>query len=249
VETLRDNVVFLFFGLAVVDRVLLVFLSVQMRRLGKLRKAQLTVLGVHGERDIVAHTTHLAEQVRNMRDAVEALDERLDGHKAELDHAITLRAVERFDAFNDIGGEQSAAIALLDRHRSGVVVSSIHSRDYARLYVKELRDGVPDRALSPEEERVVAAAHATASAIATPATATTGASIAAAADDPQRVQRAAEAGDRPVVPPSAPPSGPAPVPPAMPAASSGAAPAPGPPATTDRGSAETPGAGDTSGTA
>jgi hypothetical protein len=169
VETLRDNVVFLFFGLAVVDLVLLVLLVVQIRRLGKLRKAQLTVLGVHGERDIVAHATHLAEQVRNMRDAVEALDQRLDGHKAELDHAITLRAVERFDAFNDIGGEQSAAIALLDRHRSGVVVSSIHSRDYARLYVKELRDGVPDRALSPEEERVVAAARATESTIVAPA--------------------------------------------------------------------------------
>jgi len=39
-----------------------------------------------------------------------------------------------------------------------VVVSSIHSRDYARLYVKELREGVSERALSPEEELVVAAA-------------------------------------------------------------------------------------------
>ena len=95
--------------------------------------------------------------MRNLRVAVEALDERLDRHKAELDHAFTLRAVERYDAFDDIGGQQSASIALLDRHRSGVVMSSIHSRDYARLYVKQLRDGVPDRALSPEEERVVGA--------------------------------------------------------------------------------------------
>ena len=61
----------------------------------------------------------------------------------------------RYDAFRDIGGEQSASIALLDNTASGLVISMIHSRDYARIYVKELRRSVPDRALSPEEVAVV----------------------------------------------------------------------------------------------
>jgi hypothetical protein len=38
------------------------------------------------------------------------------------------------------------------------VISMIHSRDYARIYVKQLRQSVPDRALSPEEVDVVEAA-------------------------------------------------------------------------------------------
>ncbi len=64
----------------------------------------------------------------------------------------------RYDAFRDIGGEQSASVALLDNTSSGLVISMIHSRDYARIYVKQLRRAVPDRALSPEEVEVVEAA-------------------------------------------------------------------------------------------
>src|SRR5665647_2963319 len=47
---------------------------------------------------------------------------------------------------------------LRDAHRSGVVFSAIAARDFARIYVKHLRDGVADRHLSPEEEQAVAAA-------------------------------------------------------------------------------------------
>ena len=45
--------------------------------------------------------------------------------------------------------------ALLDAGRSGVVLSAIQGRDYARIYVKELDRGRPSVALSPEEEEAV----------------------------------------------------------------------------------------------
>ena len=157
-QSLRDIAPYIALSAAVIDVVLLALFVVLAMRLGRLRRAQQVVLGSNETRDLIGHARHLEEQVRNLRVAVETLDATVAGHKADLDHAFTHRAVMRFDAFRDIGGEQSAAIALLDRHRSGVVMSSIHSRDYARLYVKELREGVPDRALSPEEEQVVAAA-------------------------------------------------------------------------------------------
>ena len=154
-QGLRDIAPYLALGataLAVVLLVLVVRLMLGQRRL---RRGQVAVLGVHGERDIVSHAQDLEEQVRNLRDAVEGLDDLLGHHKAELDRAFSHRAVVRYDAFRDIGGEQSASIALLDNNASGIVISMIHSRDYARIYVKELRRSVPDRALSPEEVEVV----------------------------------------------------------------------------------------------
>ncbi len=157
-QTLRDIAPYLAAGAVVADVVLLVLVCVLLVRVRRLRRAQQVVLGARGERDIVAHTSELEDQVRNLREAVETLDRTVAVHKAELDHAFTYLAVVRYDAFRDIGGEQSASVAVLDRHRSGFVLSSIHSRDYARMYVKQLRDGVPDRALSPEEIRVVEAA-------------------------------------------------------------------------------------------
>ena len=96
--------------------------------------------------------------MRNLREAVEILTDQLDEQKRHLDHALTNRAIVRYDAFRDAGGEQSASFALLDNHRSGVVFSAIAARDFARIYVKHLRDGVADRDLSPEEQQAVAAA-------------------------------------------------------------------------------------------
>jgi len=154
-QTLRDIAPYLALGAATLAVVLLVLVVRLIAGQRRLRRAQLAVLGAHGERDLVAHAQDLEEQVRNLRDAVQDLDGLLAGYKIDLDRAFTHRAIVRYDAFRDIGGEQSASIALLDNTSSGVVISMIHSRDYARIYVKQLRRSVPDRALSPEEVEVV----------------------------------------------------------------------------------------------
>jgi hypothetical protein len=150
-QTLRDIAPYLALGAAVADVVLAILLIALLVSVRRLRRAQQVVLGSHGDRDIVTHVEGLDGQVRNLREAVEALDRRIDDHKRDLDKAFTHRALLRYDAFRESGGEQSASLALLDRDRSGVIISTITSRDEARLYVKELRRGVPDRALSPEE--------------------------------------------------------------------------------------------------
>ena len=129
-----------------------------MTRVGRLRRAQTVVLGHHEQRDIVAHTEDLDTQVRNLREAVEILTDQLDDQKRHLDHALTNRAIIRYDAFRDAGGEQSASFALLDEYRSGVVFSAIAARDFARIYVKYLTEGVADRDLSPEEVQAMEAA-------------------------------------------------------------------------------------------
>ena len=154
-QTLRDIAPYLALGAAVLAVVLLVLVVRLAGAVRRLRRAQVAVLGAHGERDLVGHAQDLEEQVRNLRDAVAGLDGVITAQRADLDRAFSRRSVVRYDAFRDIGGEQSASIALLDETASGLVISMIHSRDYARIYVKELRRSVPDRALSPEEVTVV----------------------------------------------------------------------------------------------
>jgi hypothetical protein len=157
-ETLRDIAPYVALGAAVLSLVLLILVIVLLARVGKLRHAQTVVLGHHEQRDIVAHTEDLDTQVRNLREAVEILTDQLDDQKRHLDRALTNRAIVRYDAFRDAGGEQSASFALLDQYRSGVVFSAIAARDFARIYVKYVTDGVADRDLSPEEAQAMAAA-------------------------------------------------------------------------------------------
>ena len=154
-QTLRDIAPYVALGAAVLSLVVLVLVVVLMTRVGRLRRAQTVVLGHHEQRDIVEHTEDLDAQVRNLREAVEILTDQLDDQKRHLDHALTNRAIVRYDAFRDAGGEQSASFALLDQYRSGVVFSAIAARDFARIYVKHINEGVADRDLSPEEVQVM----------------------------------------------------------------------------------------------
>ena len=157
-QTLRDIAPYAALAAVALSLALLVLVVVLWISVRRLRRSQLVVMGRHEQRDIVAHVESLDSQVRNLREAVEILTDQLDEQKRHLDHALTNRAIVRYDAFRDAGGEQSASFALLDNHRSGVVFSAIAARDFARIYVKHLRDGVADRDLSPEEQQAVAAA-------------------------------------------------------------------------------------------
>jgi hypothetical protein len=157
-QSLSDIAPYAALAAAALSLALLILVFVLWRSVRRVRRAQLVVMGHHEQRDIVALVESLDSQVRNLREAVEILTDQLDAQKRQLDNTLTNRAIVRYDAFRDAGGEQSASFALLDNHRSGVVFSAIAARDFARIYVKHLRNGVADRDLSPEEERAMAAA-------------------------------------------------------------------------------------------
>jgi hypothetical protein len=87
---------------------------------------------------------------------LEALIERQgEVTEAGLRTSLRFQGMVRYDAYRDMGGQQSWSIALLDQHKTGAVVTSLHARDHARVYLKELREGVPSQRLSPEEQRAV----------------------------------------------------------------------------------------------
>lgn len=131
-------------------------LHVELRRL---RAAQAAVLGEDGQRDLVAHAAQLEQAFRSLHGYVEdvaaRLDERLGTVEARLDGAIAYHGLVRYDAYNEMSGRQSTSIALLDAQRSGVVLSSIHHREQARLYAKLVHDGEGELQLSPEEAEAI----------------------------------------------------------------------------------------------
>lgn len=132
------------------------------RRLRTLRAAQAVLLGEGGSRDLVGHAAQLDGRLLDLGREVEAAVEELRGRDAELaarlDGAVTHCAVVRYDAMGEMTGRQSSSVALLDSHRSGVVLSSILHRDQARLYAKQIVAGRSEHELSPEEQEALGAA-------------------------------------------------------------------------------------------
>ena len=110
--------------------------------------------GANLERMLIGHideTKAIAEENKRLKGECKRLDDLLQ-------LAITRVGVVRFCAFEDMGSDLSYAVALLDSHDDGVVLSSIFGREDSRGYVKPIKGGKSKYALTQEEEQALAKA-------------------------------------------------------------------------------------------
>jgi hypothetical protein len=136
---------------AVIALVIALLLHLRLRRV---RAAQPTLQGSGGA-DLVDFAVSLQGRVDGLNRAIDELTGALGRLERRVDTAVSRLAVVRYDAYEKSGGHQSASVALLDASRTGVVLSAIQGRDYARIYVKELDEGRAAVSLSPEEQDAV----------------------------------------------------------------------------------------------
>ncbi len=80
----------------------------------------------------------------------------VDGrHRGLLEETTRHIGVVRFDAFSEVGGSLSFAVALLNERGDGVIISSINGRNDSRVYAKPIRDRRSEFSLSEEEEESI----------------------------------------------------------------------------------------------
>ena len=90
-------------------------------------------------------------QIDKLYDAKEEHDHDLLFIKKNLDKMFSKYGVEKYDAFDDVGGKLSFALALLDKENTGLILNAVHSRDNCFLYMKEIVKGESYVMLSQEE--------------------------------------------------------------------------------------------------
>ncbi len=91
------------------------------------------------------------DRVQALSDEVDALAARAAILEAVQRRAIQRTGLVRYNPFEDTGGNQSFAVALLDAHGDGLIVSSLHARSGTRIYAKAVAAGKAEAALSEEE--------------------------------------------------------------------------------------------------
>ena len=125
-----------------------------MVKVRRVRDAQRVMLG-GGRRDLVEFAVTLQGRVDDLHRAVDEVAAGLQRIDRRVDGVVSNSSIVRYDAYENTGGHQSASLALLDSARTGVVVTAIQGRDYARIYMKELDRGRASVDLSPEETEAV----------------------------------------------------------------------------------------------
>jgi hypothetical protein len=104
----------------------------------------------------------VAEAVQARLDELAAEDGRLAADDAALaekiGHSVRHLGLVRFDALPGDVGENSFALAMLDDHVTGFVLTSMYGRGAYRLYAKPVTGGAAELVLTPEESEACARA-------------------------------------------------------------------------------------------
>ncbi|PKM87368.1 MAG: DUF4446 domain-containing protein [Firmicutes bacterium HGW-Firmicutes-12] len=103
----------------------------------------------------------ICKQTKVMEDLIEKIkiyDKRLIDVERLARKSIHKVDLLRFNAFNEMGGDLSFALAMLNQQGDGIVLSSIYGREDARTYAKAIKKGQASQQLSIEEEKVIASA-------------------------------------------------------------------------------------------
>lgn len=126
-----------------------------IRERGFLRK----LFPENGQRDIRKKFEELLEQVTGFGSKLNNLSDKLTVlDKDSYSHIQKVKLI-RYNPFDDVGGDQSFSIALLDNKGEGVVVTSLHNRSGTRVFAKPVTSGkLKQYEFSKEEESVVSEA-------------------------------------------------------------------------------------------
>ena len=144
--------------LALLILILLILLIVQMAKVGKLRKRlDKFVLGKDGaslEEDIAS----LYEDNNLLKANAEKNKKDIRTLYKKLESAYQKRGLVKYDAFNQMGGQLSFSLALLDENNNGFIINSVHSVEGCYSYTKEIKNGECSLELGKEEAEALAIA-------------------------------------------------------------------------------------------
>ncbi|HEU0192687.1 MAG TPA: DUF4446 family protein [Gaiellales bacterium] len=155
--TRTDLALYVAVAAAVAAALLLFVVIYQALLLRRIRRDQRLI--VSGDtHDLVEYAVGLLARVERVEQRADAVERSVARATARVDGCYQRRSLLRYDALEGSGGKQSATIAVMDAGGSGIVLSAIQGRDYARIYIKDVQRGESDVELSPEEQRAIDAA-------------------------------------------------------------------------------------------
>jgi hypothetical protein len=136
----------------------LLFGFLSLLRTAKLRRQFFVFRGETSDSDVLASVLEHINRVNDLELSVSKLSNSV--LLAQRDVAVALRhvAVVRFNAIQDMGGQYSFSLALLDDDGTGIVITCLQNQATSRVFAKPVIHRTSDIPLSPEELQAIASA-------------------------------------------------------------------------------------------
>ncbi len=83
------------------------------------------------------------------------LSKKINWLEADSRRHVQKVGLARFNPFKELGGDHSFSLAILDHDDSGIIITSLHTRDRTRVYMKDVKNGQSNFELSVEEKKAL----------------------------------------------------------------------------------------------
>ena len=138
-------------GLVVTWIVLFVVWAKQRRELEAMR----SILQGSGARPLDELLVEHFDSKAKLEAEVSDLKRRMNDAEKWMDAAIAYASIVRYDAFDNVTGNQSFAIAFQNSKGDGILLNAVSGREQARIYGKSVEGGRSDNGFTPEEKQAI----------------------------------------------------------------------------------------------
>lgn len=142
-------------GLLVISIGLLIYIVVTNKKIKQMNEKYKKFMSGKDGKTLENVIAKRFTQVDDLIECNKVVNKKLEGLKENIQFVYQKVGIVKYDAFNEMGGKLSFALALLDKENTGFVINAIHSREGCYTYIKEIIKGESYILLGEEEKEAV----------------------------------------------------------------------------------------------
>lgn len=135
--------------------ILIILMIIQTVRLSKLSKKYKKFMSGKNAKSLEKDIMGLYEDNKFMKVSIEKNRKDIQTLYRKFESAYQKVGIVKYDAFNQMGGQLSFSLALLDENDNGFILNSVHSTEGCYSYTKEIKNGLCEISLGDEEKKAL----------------------------------------------------------------------------------------------
>jgi len=108
-----------------------------------------------GKGNLIKIIESVVDSTKGNTKKLKDLEKQLSDFQQEGTYHVQKVALVRFNPFDEMGGDYSFSLALLDGNNTGFIITGLHTRERTRVYIKDVKKGKVNMELSKEERKAL----------------------------------------------------------------------------------------------
>ncbi len=154
-DTLGIDVAFIFIGMFVVIIILLILILVNKSKLKKLEEKYETFMRGSDAQSLEATILEKFDDIDELKEQNEIKTQLIKKIQENFQVVYQKIGIVKYDAFQEMGGNISFVLVLLNKENTGFMLNAMHSRDGCYTYMKEIIKGESFIELAEEEKQAL----------------------------------------------------------------------------------------------